>query len=175
MKHTTARGRWPAQTRTYIHEDIAVPGEALPAEGVGVHGMVAGFAAGDGEWFDAKERRGSRSLHEDCGGGGRRPCSLATRNERTRATHVVSSSTAYHERSHADPCMTPQALAHRRCAHSPVQPTQARRLLCAHRPPRAPGLAAASLPATTAHRRGNLLPAVRSLRSSSTESRSTKG
>jgi hypothetical protein len=55
------------------------------------------------------------------------------------------------------PCMTPQALAHRRCARSPVQPTQARRLPCAHRPPRAPGLAAASLPATTAHHRGNQL------------------
>lgn len=43
-----------------VHEDVAVPGERLPAEGAGVHGVAgqAGLAAV--EWLDVKERRRGR-------------------------------------------------------------------------------------------------------------------
>jgi len=47
-----------------VHEDVAVPGEVLPAEGAGVHGVAAGLAlAAAVEWLDAKEGRGGRRSH----------------------------------------------------------------------------------------------------------------
>lgn len=45
-----------------VHEDVAVAGEALPAEGAGVHGVAAGLAA-TVEKLDDKERRGGGSHH----------------------------------------------------------------------------------------------------------------